>query len=189
MCAEGYIDGVEAVNAAVLSGKLQQITAGAVYLEVGSRWIHYAKFDALRRELMAAEGPVIVAYWFQFEKDELRAQYPEMVFLGDGDAAVVDRWNAGGIGMLAIHPKSAAHGLNLQAGGHELLVLTPPWGADPWAQLVGRLRRRGQRSPYVRRTTIVAADTVDEVIMARHLDKAYDESMLMDHIRKASGGN
>ena len=185
MCAEGYIDGVEAVNAAVLTGKLQQITAGAVYLEVGSRWIHYAKFDALRRVLAEAEGPVIVAYWFQFEKDELRAQYPDMEFLGDGDEHTLARWNAGEIRLLGMHPKSASHGINAQFGGHELVALTVPWGADPWEQLVGRLRRRGQKSKYVRRTVICAVDTVDEIILSRHLDKAYDERLLMEHIKGA----
>jgi hypothetical protein len=185
MRKEGYIDGVEAVNQAVLTGKLQQITAGAVYLAGGERWIHWAKFDALRRVLAAAAGPVIVSYWFQFEQDELRAQYPDMVFLGDNDPKVVTLWNSGAIRLLGVHPKSAGHGLNLQYGGHELVCLTVPWGADPWSQLVGRIRRRGQVSPVVKRTTIVAADTVDELVLARHVDKSFDEGSLMAHIKGA----
>ena len=188
-CHEGELHGVEAVNQAVLTGKLSQIAAGFLYTDEGTRWLHYEKFAALWRVLGAAEGPVLVAYWFEAEREELRARCPDMVFLGDGDPLTVERWNAGEISMLALHPKSAAHGLNLQFGGHELVVLSPPWGADPWQQLIGRIQRRGQPSPYVRRTTIVAVDTVDELIIERHVAKEYSEISLMDHFRERSANS
>ena len=190
MCETAYLEeqDVEAVNEAVVSGKLQQLTAGAVYAGTklsGRRacWIHEQKFDALERLMAEADGPVMVAYNFQFEKDMLAQRFPEMLFLGDDPGKVEQLWNTGEIPAIACHPKSASHGLNLQYGGHELIVLTAPWGADPWQQLVGRLCRRGQKSPYVRRTTIVALDTVDEVVLERHLNKRADEGSLMTHLR------
>lgn len=175
---------VEAANQAVVSGKLQQIAGGAVYRDDGSAFhIHWAKFDALARLIRDAEGPVAVAYYFEFEKEELRMRYPHMVFLGDDAVATEAAWTRGEIALMGLHPKSASHGLNLQYGGHELIVLTVPWGADPWEQLIGRFRRRGQRSPYVRRTVIVARGTVDEVVLERHIGKAQDEQALMAHIQ------
>lgn len=185
MCEEMTVGelSVEAPNAAVVSGKLRQITAGAVYDDMKvPRWIHWAKFDALEQVIAAAEGPLAIGYEFKFELDELKSRWPEIVVLGEDAVAAEDAWTRGEIRLLAVHPKSASHGLNLQYGGHELVVLTPPWGADPWEQLVGRFRRRGQRSKYVRRTTLVVSGSIDELVMDRLLNKAEDESSLMAHI-------
>ncbi len=186
MCGEMYIDvgEVEAANQAVVSGKLLQVTSGSYYdANKNVHDLHQAKYDALRALIAQAEGPVAVVYSFQFQLDELRLVYPEIRILGDDAEGVERDWTAGKISLMGLHPRSASHGLNLQYGGHELIVLTPIWGADPNEQLLGRFRRRGQRSKYVRRTTIVVPGTVDELILDRQLGKAQDERALMDHIK------
>jgi len=185
MCEEMFIEGldIEAVNLAVVSGKLRQITAGAIYgAEKELHWLHKAKFDALQDIIDTAEGPLAIAYDFLFELAELKSRWPDIVVLGDDPVAAEAAWTAGDVKLLALHPKSAAHGLNLQYGGHELVVLSPPWGADPWEQLIGRFRRRGQRSPYVRRTTLVVPATIDALVLDRLMGKAVNEATLMRHI-------
>jgi len=175
---------VEAANAAVATGKLQQIAAGAVYDDDGNTfWQHREKFLALEGLLMAADAPVLVAYQYDFEKTELRGLGVELF---DGTAAMQDRWNAGEIPAMGLHPKSAAHGLNLQYGGHELICLSPLWSADQWAQLVGRLQRRGQPAPVVKRTTIVARDTVDWLILEKLARKVDYEEAFMAHLKKVT---
>ncbi len=189
MCDEMYIDvgEVEAANQAVVSGKLLQVASGAYYdNDKNVHDLHQAKYDALHALIQAAQGPVAVAYQFQFQLDELRLRHRELRVLGDNPEAVEADWNAGNISLMALHPKSAGHGLNLQYGGHELIVLTPIWSSDQNEQLVGRFRRRGQRSKYVRRTTLVVQGTVDELVIERQLGKVQDEQSLMGHIKSVA---
>jgi len=189
MCNEMYIDvgEVEAKNQAVVSGKLLQITSGAYYdNDKNVHDLHHTKYDALHALIGQAEGPVAVAYQFQFQLVELRMLYPGIRILGDDAAGVEADWTAGKISLMGLHPKSAGHGLNLQYGGHELIILSPIWSADQNEQLLGRFRRRGQKSDYVRRTTLVVPGTVDELILDRQLGKAQDESSLMNHIKECA---
>jgi hypothetical protein len=187
LCGQSFANeyDVEAPNQGVVSSKLQQLASGAIYLSdkaATTVWFHWEKFLALDRLLRGAEGPVAVAYNFEFEKEELRVRYPDIKFLGDDPEAVLEQWNAGKLAILGLHPKSASHGVNAQFGGHELICLSVPWGSDPWQQLIGRFRRRGQKSKYVRRTVIVARGTIDTVVLERHIGKVDDESFLMAHI-------
>ena len=179
---DGFLDlgaGVLAETAAAVQQKKQQVTAGAVYdLKSRAQWIHTAKFDALDRLLQRLDRPVAVAYWFTFELEELKRRYPFMRVLGEDSEAVEAAWTAGEFAIMAVHPASCSHGLNLQYGGHDLIILTPPWSADLWEQLVGRFRRRGQPSLVVNRTVIMVADTVDGEVMARHREKRYDSESL-----------
>ena len=179
---EGFIDlgaGVQADTAAAVQQKKQQVTAGAVYdLEGQAQWLHTAKFDALARYLETMTRPVAVAYWFTFELEELKRRYPFIRVLGEDSAGVEAAWTAGDIALMAVHPSSCSHGLNLQYGGFDLVVLTAPWSADLWEQLVGRFRRRGQPSEQVNRAVIMVADTVDGEVMARHREKKYSSTSL-----------
>jgi len=188
MCEAMYIEApdIEAPNQAVVSGKLLQITAGAVYDDTGmAHWLHTAKLEALKRLVDGADGPVIVAYQFLFELAALREYWPDITVLGENPEHALAAWNRGEVSLMAVHPKSAAHGINAQFGGHELIILSPIWSADANEQLLGRIRRRGQASPFVRRTVLVVPGTIDELIMSRLLNKAEDEGNLLGHIRSA----
>ncbi len=164
---------------AAVVGKQQQVTAGAVYdKDSVAHWLHTAKLDALAREIDKAREPLAIAYQYRFELAALKERWPDIVVLGDNPVSVEAAWTAGAVRLMALHPDSCSHGLNLQYGGSRLHVLSMPWGADPWEQLVGRFRRRGQRADVVERVMYVVTDSVDTEILARHAQKRYASESL-----------
>jgi len=69
---------IDAVNAAVLSGKLLQMANGAVYdSENKTHIIHDKKLDALEDLIEGANGkPVLVAYWFKHDLERIKNRFP-----------------------------------------------------------------------------------------------------------------
>ena len=69
---------IDAVNAAALSNKLQQMANGAVYDESGNvRNIHDRKLDALEDLIESANGkPLLVAYWFKHDREPILKRFP-----------------------------------------------------------------------------------------------------------------
>ena len=157
-----------AVNAGVVTAKLQQMASGFVYGD-STVWFDTSKFDALD-DLLAENqhANTIVAYTYKEELAELKRRYPRAVTLDEPNA--IERWNAGKVELLLAHPKSAGHGLNLQHGGSKIIFLSLPWSLELYEQTIGRLHRSGQRHDvwcYV----MVANKTVDEKIWAALHDK------------------
>ena len=113
---------IDAANAASLTGKLLQMSNGAVYDENGkARIIHDHKLEALEDLIEAANGqPVLVAYWFKHDRQRImehlsKQKIPVRDIKSSTD---IKDWNAGKIPVALIHPASAGHGLNIQQGGH-----------------------------------------------------------------------
>jgi SNF2 family DNA or RNA helicase len=174
---------IEAINAAVVTGKLQQMASGFIYhtnttaSESPGRfdtvqtaiWLSRHKFDLLDDLLEENQrANTIIAYTYKEELAELKRQYPHAVTLDDKDA--IDRWNAGKVELLLVHPKSAGHGLNLQHGGCRMVFLSLPWSLELYEQTVGRIHRSGQQHDvwvYV----LLTNNTVDEKIWAALHDK------------------
>ena len=157
-----------AVNAGVVTAKLQQMASGFVYGD-STVWFDSTKFDALD-DLLAENqhANTIIAYTYKEELAELKRRHPRAVTLDEPDA--IERWNAGKVELLLAHPKSAGHGLNLQHGGSKIIFLSLPWSLELYEQTIGRLHRSGQRHDvwcYV----MVANKTVDEKIWAALHDK------------------
>lgn len=176
---------IEAVNEAVLAGKLQQVASGFVYDETGAaHWIHDQKVEAVRRLVERLRRPVIIVYQFREELARLQALFPGAVVLADSPREAEAAWNAGEVDVLLIHPRSAGHGLNLQHGGSDMIFMGPVWSADQWAQTIGRIWRQGQPAQTVHRYMVVCQGTVDGVIVDRLASKAGAEGSLMAHIRK-----
>jgi SNF2 family DNA or RNA helicase len=159
---------VIAANAAVVTSKLQQIASGFVYGDK-TKWISTHKFDRLDELLDENQhANTIIAYGYKEELAELKRRYPQAKTLDDDKA--VDKWNAGEIPLLLVHPKSAGHGLNLQFGGSHIVFLSLPWSLELYEQTVGRLHRGGQKHDvwcYV----FLTNGTVDERIWAALHDK------------------
>ena len=73
---------------------------------------------------------------------------------------VLTAWNLGWVPILLAHPKSVAHGLNLQMGGSNICWYTPTFDREEWEQLIRRLYRQGQTSK-VFNYMLVAQKTMD----------------------------
>jgi len=170
-----------ATSAAVVTGKLQQMASGFVYAEGQVVWHDTAKFDLL--DDLLAEGQranTIVVYQYRAELAELQRRYPRACTLDEPDA--IERWNAGRIELLLVHPKSAGHGLNLQYGGSRIVFLSLPWSLELYEQTVGRLHRSGQRHDvwcYV----LMANATVDEKVWATLHDKKSLSELAMEALK------
>ena len=133
---------IDAVNAAALSGKLLQMANGAVYDEDSAVvQIHDRKLDALEDLIEAANGkPVLIAYWFKHDLKRILKRFPAVKLDGAGS---IKRWNEGEIPVAVIHPASAGHGLNLQAGGSTLIWFGLTWSLELYQQTNARLWRQG----------------------------------------------
>ena len=169
-----------AQNAAVVTQKLQQMSSGFVYTP-DAVWFSQHKFDALDDLLQENQhANTIVVYQFQEELAELKRRFKGLVTLDDGSA--IARWNAGLVRLLAVHPKSAGHGLNLQHGGCHMVFLSLPWSLELFEQTVGRLHRSGQQRD-VWAYILMTNKTVDERIWAALHDKRALSDIAMEELK------
>jgi hypothetical protein len=155
---------ISAATAAAVTTKLQQIAAGFAYSNYGDVLpISDHKLDALESIFTENQkAPTLVWYQFKAQLAALKARFPRCEELVNSDT--IDRWNAGLIPMLAVHPQSAGHGLNLQ-GQSRMVWLSLPWSLELYEQAIGRLHRSGQRSD-VWNYVLLTEKTVDETIFA-----------------------
>lgn len=172
---------ITAANAAALSGKLLQMANGAVYDDQGTvLYIHDRKLDALEDLIEAANGkPVLIAYWFKHDLSRIQKRF-EVEVLSTSDS--IKRWNDGEIPIAAIHPASAGHGLNLQAGGSTLIWFGLTWSLELYQQTNARLWRQGQKETVVIHH-LIAKDTIDERVMKALNDKNNTQSALIDAVK------
>ena len=154
---------IDAVNAAVLSGKLLQMANGAVYdSENKAHVIHDKKLDALEDLIEGANGkPVLVAYWYKHDLERIKDRFPVRQIQSSKD---IEDWNDGKIPIAVIHPASAGHGLNLQSGGSTLIWFGLTWSLELYQQTNARLYRQGQKNTVIVHH-IITKDTIDEDVL------------------------
>lgn len=163
-----YLDQeIVAANAAGLQNKLLQLAQGAIYSEDGSVLnVHMRKKIALDQIIEEANGqPVLVFYWFKFDRDRLLEWYPEAEEINDKN---ISKWNEGKIPILLAHPASAGHGLNLQAGGHIIAWYGMNWSSEYYSQANARLDRQGQ---------------TESVVVHHIITKCTDDSRVLDVVQ------
>ena len=175
-------DEIDAANAASLSNKLSQMANGAVYGEDKTvHRIHDRKLDALEDLIEAANGkPVLVAYWYRHDLERIRTRFCVREIRTPTD---ISDWNAGKIPVAVIHPASAGHGLNLQAGGSTLIWFGLTWSLELYLQTNARLWRQGQTAKTVVIHRIVAEGTVDELMLKALDRKERSQNSLIDAVR------
>lgn len=178
---------ITAANAAALSGKLCQMANGAIYDDSGEvTIIHGRKLDALEDIVESANGkPLLVAYWFKHDLDRIaeRLHQRHIPFSRLDTSDSIDRWNRGEIPVALIHPASAGHGLNLQAGGSTLVWFGLTWSLELYSQTIARLWRQGQESETVVVQHIVADDTIDGQILRALKTKDKTQSALISAVK------
>jgi len=177
---------IDAVNAAALAGKLLQMANGAVYDDNGGVLaFHDRKLDALEDLIEAMNGQsILVAYWFRHDLDRimehLRKLHIPCTQLDTTEA--IARWNRGELPVALIHPASAGHGLNLQAGGSTLIWFGLTWSLELYQQTNARLWRQGQKNTTVIHH-IITKSTMDERVMKALSEKDRTQSGLIDAVR------
>lgn len=178
------LDGVEidAVNAAALTGKLCQLANGAIYTPDGNTvFFHERKLDALEDLIEGANGkPVLVAYWYKHDLARIQERFKVRELKSSKD---ITDWNAGKIPVAVIHPASAGHGLNLQAGGSTLIWFGLTWSLELYQQTNARLWRQGQQAETVVIHHIITRGTVDEDVMQSLSEKDRSQAGLMRAVR------
>ena len=184
---------VDAVNAAALTVKCLQVTSGVVYGEDGKSWevLHDAKIEALRSIVEEAGGaPVLVAYHWRADLERLKKAFPQGREL-DKNPRTIKAWNDGRIPILFAHPASAGHGLNLQDGGYILAFFSLWWDLEQYQQIVERIGPTRQAQAGHPRPVflyhIVAAGTVDELVMARMESKREVQDLLLEALKNEKG--
>lgn len=176
-------------NAAVLSGKLSQVSAGAVYrdpamvaahpLEPSYDVVHREKVQAVQEIVAGTGSPVIVFYRYKAEAIMIRDAMPDLVHSPD-EPDWYARWNRGEIPVLLTHSASIGHGLNLQAGGHTAVWTTPDWNLELWDQGNKRLHRSGQASSVM--VHVLCASKIDRLVLERLAEKKTVQEVLMHYL-------
>lgn len=186
------LDGVDiqAHNAAAKTVKCLQIASGAIYTDDKGTWseIHDAKLQALESVIAESGGmPVLVAYHFKSDLTRLMKAFPKGKQL-DPDPQTLRDWNTGKIPVLFAHPASAGHGLNLQDGGNILVFFSHWWDLEQYQQIIERIGPTRQKQAGHSRPVwihhIIAADTLDEMVIQRRDSKREVQDILLEALKK-----
>jgi hypothetical protein len=185
---------VTAANAPVRSTKCLQIASGAVYNDEGDRaWsqVHNTKLEALDSLVSELSGePLLCAYHFRFDLERILERFPGMAreIKTSEDVAA---WNARKITLGLIHPASAGHGLNLAEGGHQLAFFGLWWNLEQYLQVIERIgptrqAQLGRKTPVMVHS-IVARDTLDELVIERRKGKQAVQDLLRNRLNARYG--
>jgi hypothetical protein len=191
LCAEVEGRSIEAASTMIATGKLAQIANGFLYGEGNDDavFVHDLKVDWLRELVESLDGePLLVAYEFVEDLRAIQRAFGVVPALGGPTATreaagLIAEWNAGKLPLLAFHPASAGHGLNLQHGGSRMAWLSPSWSAELTEQAIARVYRAGQ-SRHVTIHVCVAAGTVDEMKRDRVLGKMSAQEAFRRHLER-----
>ena len=160
---------ITVLTAAGLTGKLLQLCGGCVYDEEGeAHRIHTAKLDALAELVEALHEPVLLFYGYRHEIPGLREVLSKLhLRLRElRSAEDADAWNRGEVDVLLAHPASCAYGLNLQAGGRNVVWYTLTWSLELYQQANARLHRQGQEKPVIVHRLLVQGGVDEDVAKA-----------------------
>lgn len=179
-------EAITAANAAALSGKLCQMANGAIYSDYGEAvHIHDRKLEALEDIIEAAQGPILLCYWFKHDLeriteklDQLKVSYSRIVTEEN-----IRKWNEGKYDVGLIHPASAGHGLNLQHSSNHIVWFGLTWSLELYQQTNARLWRQGQKQDIVVVQHIVTAGTIDEDILDALTHKDASQTRLIDAVK------
>lgn len=160
--------------------KLRQMASGFVYddeQEVVE--VHTEKIEALRHIIAETGSPVLVIYQFLHELAAIKAAFPQIVMFKPDK---VDPWNRGEIPLMAIHPKSGGHGVNLQDGGHTMAIFSASFSSEEMTQTMARIDRQGQTKPVIFHR-IICNETVDELLYEVLENKTHNQMNLLERIK------
>lgn len=175
---------ISVLNAAGLSNKLLQFANGAVYDEEKNyHVVHDLKLDALEEIVENLNGkPLLIAYTYKHDVERILKRlkkYNPVKLTTDQD---IKDWNAGKIQVMVMHPASGGHGLNLQAGGSDIVWFGQTWSLELYMQLNARLHRQGQEFK-VRIHHLIANKTIDQDVQKSLERKHNKQEGLMEAVK------
>jgi hypothetical protein len=186
---------ITATTAAVLTGKLLQLCAGALYTDTsGVAQVHDCKIEALQELVEGLHGQhALLFYGYRHDIPRItKALAGQKLrirqYAGPADA---DAWNRGEIDILLAHPASCAYGLNLQKGGHHVIWYGLTWSLELYQQANARLYRQGQQHPVVVHRLLVVGgmdEQVAEVLEGKRDTQDALMYALRARIAKVKGG-
>lgn len=188
----------EAFNAAARTQKCLQLANGAVYVDPlvegeecrgPKEWkeVHDEKLQALESIVDEANGsPVLVAYHFKSDKARLLKAFPKARDLAD--PVQMREFKTGRYEVGLGHPASMGHGVDgLQDHCHRIVFFGHWWDMDQRDQIIGRIGPVRQFQAGHKRPcfiyNILARDTVDELVLARHETKREVQSLLLEAMK------
>lgn len=175
---------IKAVNLAVLTNKLLQMTGGNVYKtdEFDNKLdeyevFHDKKIKALEKISKKISGkPLLIACQFKHEREQIVKQLGAEEWNEDTS---YDRWNKGEIKYLVAHPKSLGHGLNLQEGGSHIVWYSLNWSQELYEQMNARLARTGQKEE-THVYHILMKESIDDAVLGSLQNKCATQNGLFD---------
>lgn len=190
---------VEAFSAGAKTMKLLQLANGAAYLDPdvsndddprnrAFRVTTDAKIEALESVIDEAEGmPIIVAVQFKSDIARLLKAIPgSRLMHSERDE---DDFKAGLIPVLIAHPKSAGHGIDgFQDVTNIIAFFGHWWDLELRQQIIERIgpvrqiQSGNDRPVFV--YDIVAEDTIDEDVIARHATKRSVQDLLLEATKR-----
>ena len=193
-----------ASQTAIATMKCHQIANGKIYEDLiedepkpANRKIiniHSAKTEALIDLVDELNGkPLLIAYHYKHDliaiREALGASIPHIgaKVSGAKTKSLVRAWNKGELPVLAGHPTSMAHGLNMQSGGNDLCWFSLTWNLEEYLQFIARIYRQLVQG-QVRAHHIIARGTIDEAMMARLCEMAEQQIDLRKALRAYQRG-
>lgn len=190
---------VTAINEGALRTKLLQIASGAVYGDDDKgrrRDPTYKLLDqgryALVADLVEARDHSVVFYNWKHQREELKKEFEKRGITYatlDGNTPdaqrteIVSSYQRGDLKVLAMHPKTGAHGLTLTRG-RATIIASPFDEADFLKQAIHRIWRGGQE--YRTETILIEARgcRVEQRVYANLLRKTQRMETLLDILRE-----
>jgi SNF2 family DNA or RNA helicase len=176
--------------------KLRQLANGGVYTsdlfggEQQTLESHEAKIDVVESLAEELQGrPLLILYRYKHDLERLSTRFGSRLKSIGGHTStregqqLVDLWNFGEVELLACHPASMGHGLNMQAAGNDIAWLGVPDDLEHYDQANARIYRQGVTGG-VRIHRILARDTVDEVALRRLVSKDFSQSNLLNLLKE-----
>jgi hypothetical protein len=187
------VHSISAATVAAASNKLLQLTSGVVYDDDKQpRTLCTSKqeaFDDIAQTAFGNHRNMLVFYSFIHERDHILRTYPNEAHLIDeptepGQPSIIERWNAGQIPMLVMHPASGGHGLNLQDGGNTVVWYSMTYNLEHWLQGNKRVHRMGQTKPVVV-YVLLTQDLIDNHVYNNALTAKRDNQQALIDALKA----
>ncbi len=119
-------------------------------------------------------------YNFRHELEALKKAIPEGV---EFKTNLQNQWDMGELPVIFLHPQSGGHGLNLQYGGHTMVIFSGSFSYEHMSQTMARIDRQGQDQTVVFHY-LISTNTIDELIFQVLTDKENNQTRILDRLKE-----